>query len=169
MVQVRILAFSGVDFIMASTLPALTEALGMARALAEVGLPYVLSFVVRGNGTLLDGTLLASAIRKIGDTVRPWPLGIMVNCVHPENFRSALSQMDNTPDVRRQIIGLQANTSRRGPELLDASEELDAGDPAEFAREMAALRRDYGLRILGGCCGTDGAHIRALAGALTKQ
>jgi homocysteine S-methyltransferase len=44
--------------------------------------------------------------------------------------------------------------------------ELDSEDPAEFARGMAALR-GRGVRVLGGCCGTDERHIAALAAALT--
>ncbi|MBN2537953.1 homocysteine S-methyltransferase family protein [candidate division WOR-3 bacterium] len=167
--QVEALAFSGVDFLIASTLPALTEALGIARAMAETGMPYILSFITRPDGALLDGNLLASAIRAVGEAARPRPLGVMLNCVHPETGRQALAGLAGTPDLRRQVIGLQANASRRAPGRLDGSDETDSGDPEEFGREMAALRRDYGLRILGGCCGTDGRHIRAVAEALARS
>ena len=45
---------------------------------------------------------------------------------------------------------------------VDAAPELDAGDPAELARQLADLR-PLGVTVLGGCCGTDVRHIRALA------
>jgi homocysteine S-methyltransferase len=46
---------------------------------------------------------------------------------------------------------------------LDAAEELDDGDPAELASSLDALRPSLpGLRIVGGCCGTDVRHVAAL-------
>src|ERR1039457_6426611 len=56
------LADAGVDFLLAATLPAFSEATGLALALAATGRPYMLSFVVRPEGTLLDGTPLKDAI-----------------------------------------------------------------------------------------------------------
>jgi phosphoglycerate dehydrogenase-like enzyme len=52
------LADTGVDFLLAATLPAFSEATGLALALAATAKPYVLSFVVRPEGTMLDGTPL---------------------------------------------------------------------------------------------------------------
>ena len=38
------------------------------------------------------------------------------------------------------------------------------GDELErFADEMWQIHRDFGLRVLGGCCGTDDRHMRALS------
>ena len=47
-------------------------------------------------------------------------------------------------------------------------EELAGEDPAVFASGMCALRRQFGLRVLGGCCGTDGGHIAALARGMMR-
>jgi len=125
------------------------------------------SFIVRPSGRLLDGTPLDHAISRIDDQVAPRPLGYLVNCVHSSAMESALS----APLGRRaldsgRLLGLQANTSSRGPEELDGSEELIGEDPEVFASEMCALRTLFGLRLLGGCCGTDGRHIAALARGL---
>lgn len=56
--QADALAAAGVDFLLAATLPALSEAIGLAQAQAATGQPYVISFVARPEGTLLDGTPL---------------------------------------------------------------------------------------------------------------
>jgi len=49
---------------------------------------------------------------------------------------------------------------------LDEAETLDAGDPADLARRYGALREALpGLRLLGGCCGTDARHVRAISEA----
>ncbi|MFO7639667.1 MAG: homocysteine S-methyltransferase family protein [bacterium] len=164
--QVEALAFAGVDFIMAATLPAVPEALGIAQAVAEFGVPYILSFMLRPDGAVLDATLLAAAIRKIDWEVRHRPAGYLVNCVHPDTFRLAAGQLQGVPEARHRLLGLQANASRKAAEVLDGSAATDAGDPDEFGRQMADLHREFGSKVLGGCCGTDGRHIRAIVEAL---
>lgn len=167
--QADALAASGVDFLLASTLPAQSEALGLAQALAATGLPYVISVLVRPGGTLLDGTPLADAIAAIDAASSPKPLAYMVNCTHASVFRQALLQESNAvPLVRERIIGLLANTSSLSPEELDNSTELAEEEPSVFGQTVAALHRDFGMRILGGCCGTDDRHIRCLAEHLAE-
>jgi homocysteine S-methyltransferase len=61
------------------------------------------------------------------------------------------------------VIGLLANTSALSPEELDNSATLVEEDPQLFGRSLAALGRDLGMKLLGGCCGTDDRHIRCLA------
>lgn len=162
--QARALAEGGADFLLAATLPACSEALGMARAMGQVGLPYVLSFVLRPDGTLLDGTPLGTAVAEIDDAVMPPPAFYLANCVHPETFRHALrAAIRQAPGVQHRLIGLQANTSEQPPETLDNLPGLDAMEPETFAAAMVEVRREFGTRILGGCCGTDDRHIAALA------
>ncbi|MEQ1956850.1 homocysteine S-methyltransferase family protein, partial [Mesorhizobium yinganensis] len=49
---------------------------------------------------------------------------------------------------------------------LDESDTLDAGDPIDLGRRYNDLRRDFpGMRILGGCCGTDHRHLAAICEA----
>jgi len=101
--------------------------------------------------------------------VAPRPLGYLVNCVHSSVVTSALS----TPPGRRaldsgRLLGLQANTSSMSPEELDGALELVSEDPAAFASGMCTVRSLFGLHVLGGCCGTDGGHIAALARGMTR-
>lgn len=162
--QARELASAGVDFLLAATLPAFSEALGIARAMAACNLPYLLSFVVRPRGVLLDGTPLADAVRRIDEHVSPPPTAYMVNCTHPTVFADALTRGASVwSAMRNRVIGLQGNTSRRPPEELDGAADLDAEDPHAFAAEMWALHERFGTRILGGCCGTDERHVRGIA------
>ncbi len=58
---------------------------------------------------------------------------------------------------------LLANTAALEPEALDNSENLVAEEPEKFGRDIARLKNEFGLKILGGCCGTDERHIKALA------
>jgi homocysteine S-methyltransferase len=162
--QAAALADAGADFLLASTVPAASEALGLARAMSRAGPPYVVSFIVRPAGTLLDGTPLTDAITTIDAAVDPPPACYWVNCVHPSVFAQAIeASIATAPWLTERLIGLQANTSSLPPESLEGAEELHAAEPDHFAEEMTGLYNKYGTRALGGCCGTDGRHIRAIA------
>ena len=168
--QARALAAAGVNFLLAATLPALGEAIGLARAQAATGLPYMVSFVARPEGTLLDGTPLKEAIAAIDAAATPRPLAYLINCTHASIFRSALLHRSNSsPLVRERVIGLLANTAPLSPEELDASTELVEEAPETFGRDVSALHTEMGMKILGGCCGTDARHIDCLAGELSRQ
>lgn len=163
------LADAGVDFLLAATLPALSEATGLALAMAATGMPYVVSFVVRPTGTLLDGTPLKEAVAVIDALAAPRPLAYLINCTHALFARAALShEANSSPVVRQRIIGLLANTAPLSPEDLNDSTTLVEEDPQRFGRALAELHREMGLKILGGCCGTDDRHIRALAAQLAS-
>jgi homocysteine S-methyltransferase len=162
--QAQSLATAGVDFLLAATLPALSEAVGLAHALADTGCPYLISFVARPEGTLLDGTPLKEAIAAIDAAATPRPLAYLINCTHVSFFRSALLHNDNSSAlVRDRIIGLLANTAPLTPEELDEIPELVEEEPEQFGQSVAGLRSELGMKILGGCCGTDDRHICSLA------
>ena len=168
--QARALTAAGVDFLLAATLPAVSEALGLARAMADCGPPYALSFVLRPSGTLLDGTPLHQAIAMIDSTVNPAPLFYMANCVHPTVFESAFAAaISQSPAVARRVIGLQANTSTKSPEELDKRGSLDGAEPEPFANAMVGLHHWFGTKILGGCCGTDNRHVAAIARRIGQE
>ncbi len=166
--QAMALAAAGVDFLLAATMPALAEAVGMARALAAAGPPYLVSFIVRETGRLLDGTPLDEAIDAVDRAASPAPAAFLVNCVHPAVLRRALLTPHAVGSSRRRLIGLQGNTSSLSPEELDGRPDLDTSDPESFAEAMVSLRDEFGLRVLGGCCGTDEGHLEALARRLSR-
>ena len=162
--QARELADADTDFIMAATLPAISEALGLAAAIANCGHPYVVSFIIQPDGSLLDGTPLHEAIARLDAEIQPQPLFYMVNCVHPSVFEKTLHQIIRTsPGVKHRIAGLQANTSAKSPEELDGLSYLDTAEPGEFADAMLSLHTDLGMKIIGGCCGTDNRHMEETA------
>jgi S-methylmethionine-dependent homocysteine/selenocysteine methylase len=161
--QMQILADAGVDFLFASTLPALTEAIGIAKAMSETKKDYVISFVIRDNGKLLDGTLLTDAIKIIDDSVSTPPLFYLTNCIHPEVLHKSFINLKDDDDIlKKRLFGIQANASSKSPEELDTLENLDADSPANWAIGMVDLNKKYNLKILGGCCGTDARFISSI-------
>ena len=156
--QVRELAETAADFLLAQTFPSVREALGVARAMAASGKPYAISFCTGTDGRVLDGTPLPDAMARLDDSlVRP-PAGYFVNCTHP---RFLLDH--HRPGDLDRLIGIQANGSSRDVTALDGAAATEA-DPVEtWAASMAELHVSHGVRILGGCCGTSLPHLEALA------
>ena len=155
---------AGADFLMAGIMPTLPEAVGMAQAMAATGLPYLISFMIRRDGRLVDGASIDQAIAAIDRDASPRPLCYMVNCVHPTVLYEALSQPFNrTARVRERFHGIQSNTSPLPPEQLDGACELYSSPPGELADAVERLRELVDLRIVGGCCGTDRSHLEEQA------
>lgn len=168
--QLEHLVRSGVDFLIASTLPALPEAKGIAKAMSKCNIPYILSFVIRKDGTLLDGKPLSDVIRVIDETTNPNPAFYMVNCVHPSVLNSTFESLSSSSDLLElRLLGIQANTSCKSPEELDGMEILDTESPDSFSKAMVNLHTQYKTKVLGGCCGTDNTHIEEIARQYLKS
>jgi homocysteine S-methyltransferase len=168
--QIEALAAAGADMITAVTMTTSAEAIGVARAAAEVGRPCVISFTVETDGNLPSGESIASAMGAVdtdaGAAGRAPPAYFMLNCAHPSHFAHAL---DALGPRRARLRGLRANASRRSHAELDAATELDAGNPQELGADYARLSKDWpSLNVVGGCCGTDHRHVEAMAAALTR-
>lgn len=165
--QAERLAKAGADFLMAGIMPTVPEAVGMAQAMAETGLPYLISFTIQSDGRLIDGTSIHDAIVHIDAAVRTPPLCYMTNCVHPAIVRQAVTQPWNrTAVIQKRFQGVQANTSPLPYAQLDGAADLYCTEPGALAQEMEALSRQLDLKIWGGCCGTDGRHMREMAGRM---
>lgn len=164
--QLEALTEAQVDFLYAATLPALSEAVGIARAMAKTGLPSLLSFVIRQDGTLLDGTPLAQAVETIDNATPKPPTGYAINCVHPTVFSEAMTVLENhNTSLSSRILSYQANTSTKEPEDLDGLSELDTEIPEKLVQLMVRAHGQFHTLFFGGCCGTNTDHIEWLARA----
>lgn len=162
--QANVFCEEKVDFLYAGIMPVLTEAIGMAEAMSSTQLPYIISFTINKDGTLVDGTKISKAIDIIDTSVTHKPLCYMANCVYPTIVYEALMQPWNKADiVQKRFLGIQANTSPLPYSELDNSNDLKSADPITFANDMMRLSRDMNFKIMGGCCGTDNHHMEEVA------
>ena len=153
--QIDQLSNAGVDFLMAATIPSVAEATGIAAAMAKTGTPYIISFVIDRFGLALDGTSLLDSIISIDSAVQEIPIGYMINCAYP-TFLCA----DQQPrELFSRLIGFQGNASSLDHFDLDGSEDLQINEVTEWGEEMLSLLRHQGMKILGGCCGTNAKHL----------
>jgi S-methylmethionine-dependent homocysteine/selenocysteine methylase len=163
--QVATFADTAADLVSALTLTYAGEAVGVARAARNAGIPSVISFTVETDGRLPSGQSLGEAIEEVDDQTQGAVAYFMINCAHPTHFAHVL---EDDGDWRSRIRGLRANASEKSHTELDEAEELDSGDPAELARQYRELQtRLPSLTVVGGCCGTDHRHVAEICTAVT--
>ncbi|HVL89228.1 MAG TPA: bifunctional homocysteine S-methyltransferase/methylenetetrahydrofolate reductase [Actinomycetota bacterium] len=155
--QAGLLAEAGADFLIVETHADLAEAEEAVRAALETGLPVVatMSFT-RDDRTLLGSTPEECAAHLA--TLGVDALG--VNCSEgPEQVLRLLETMR----PHAQGIPLTAQPNAGGPSRMSGRLFYPATPEyfADFARQAIAA----GVAIVGGCCGTDAGHIRAMAGS----
>ena len=84
------------------------------------------------------------------------------SAAHPTHIEPGLA---DAPTQLQRIAVVRANASQLSHAELDEADELDDGDPVALAAAVTQLRdRLPGLRVIGGCCGTDVRHVAAMWG-----
>ncbi len=156
--QASELGHTSLDCLVAQTMPSVTEAEGMARAMISTGLPSVVSFCINRNGEVMDGTPLGEAIDLLDAKLDGALLGYKVNCSHP-SFVDAESM---SARALSRLIGINANASSKDHSELEQMEETAEDSLEDWVDAMLRLNRDYGVKVLGGCCGTDDRYLRAI-------
>ncbi len=161
--QIATFAGSAADMVCAITMNYVEEAIGIAQAAQQAGMPVAISFTVGTDGKLPTGQTLKAALEQVDDATSGYPGYYMINCAHPTHFDKVLSEGETW---LQRIRGLRANASRMSHAQLNEAPELDAGNAVELGREYANLKRRLGnLNVMGGCCGTDHRHIEQIASA----
>ena len=88
--QAGVIADTAADLITGLTMTYVEEAIGIARAATDVGMPVVISFTVETDGRLPSGQALAEAIEQVDRETNAAPAYFMINCAHPTHFLAVL-------------------------------------------------------------------------------
>ena len=157
----------GVDAILIETVQDLLQAksaiIGAKRAMKESGreVAILVSVTIETNGTMLLGSEIGAALTSISALGVD---GIGLNCATGPTEMSEhlryLSKFSTLPIVCMPNAGLPI----LGPN--GAHYPLTEG---ELATAHSQFIRDYGLGLVGGCCGTTPAHIAELATTVRGQ
>jgi len=153
----RALAGAGCDLLLVETVAAADEGLAAVAAAAATGLPVWVAVMATPGGTMLDGSDLGSFFRR---AVAAGAGAALVNCTPPDGVDLALGAAASAGVP----FGAYAHLGEVDPAVpWGNAPELS---PDEYVRR--ALRWiERGATIVGGCCGTRPAHIRALSQALS--
>jgi homocysteine S-methyltransferase len=153
--RLEILATSGADLLACETIPCLAEAEALVRLLEK--LPDVtawISFSCRDDAHLCRGETLAEAIALVTACANVIAAG--VNCTAPRHIAGLLRAAAAVTD--KPLVAYP-----NSGEAWDAARHCwVAGAPAPEWSEAARLWYAAGARLMGGCCRTTPAMIRAL-------
>lgn len=163
--QVDRLCECQIDLLTAGPLPTVPEATGIALAMEGRGIPYILNFVINRQGNLLDGSSLEQAIERIDGSSNEPPFGYMIGCSYP----SFLNPQKQPASVLSRLIGYQANASSLEHSELDEAGESFADDISDWGMRMIELNKRYGIKLLGGCCGTRLRHLQCIIDNMRRE
>ncbi len=159
--QARGLVEGGVDVLLIETAQDILEVkaalAGFQQLFAELGrrVPVQAQITLDVSGRMLLGTDVASAMTTL-EALGVDVLGL--NCsTGPEHMREPIRWLSEYASVPLSVIpnaGLPLNTGTG-----DAIYPLE---PEPMAVQLADFVRDYGVRVVGGCCGTTPEHLTAI-------
>src|SRR5438067_2346315 len=162
--QARALIEGGVDVLLIETSQDLLQAkaavVGVFEAMQKAGkrLPVTVQVTLEATGTMLLGTEIGAALTAL----EPFDVDIIgLNC--------ATGPIEMYDAVR--FLG--ANSSKHVSVLPNAGLPQNEGGravyklrPEELATYHKHFVQDYGVRIVGGCCGTTPEHLQAVVNAV---
>ncbi|MCL2458823.1 MAG: homocysteine S-methyltransferase family protein [Desulfobulbus sp.] len=162
--QIQALVLTGVDALIIETCQDLLQIKTAMTAcfdtLESLGhdIPVMVSVTIERTGTMLVGTDIAAA----AVTFEPYPLfSFGLNC--------ATGPLDMESHIRflsRNWPGRISCVPNQGlPEVVNGKTCYSLS-PETYAREMKRFVTEYGVSVVGGCCGTTPAHTRELVRAL---
>lgn len=164
--QVQTFAMADADLVTAMTLNYSDEAIGIVLAAKSFNIPVVISFTVETDGSLPNGEQVKHAILKVDQKTDGYTSYFMINCAHPEHFGHIFTKEPWT----RRIKGIRANASTKSHAELDECQILDTGDKELLCNGYKSIMQNLpGIKVIGGCCGTDHTHLEALCSNITNS
>src|SRR6202167_1862785 len=163
--QAAALIEGGVDVLLIETAQDLLQAkvatVGVLEAMRKAGkrLPVTVQVTLQESGTMLLGTEIGAALTAL----EPFEVDILgLSCATgPKEMNDAVRYLALNSTKQISVLpnaGLPHN---------EAGHAVYKLTPAELAEYHKHFVQDYGVRIVGGCCGTTPAHLKAVVDAVS--
>ncbi|HUF66354.1 MAG TPA: methionine synthase [Gemmatimonadaceae bacterium] len=162
--QAKALVDGGVDVLLIETSQDILEVkaavAGIERLFAEIGRRVVIQaqITLDISGRMLLGTDIASAMTTL-EALRVDVIGL--NCsTGPEHMREPIRYLSENATLPLSVIpnaGLPLNTG--------TGEAIYPLEPEPMARMLGEFVRDFGVAVVGGCCGTTPEHLDQIVAA----
>lgn len=151
------------DCIALETQPKLFEPVTLLKWLSKYAptMPVYVSFTLRDEQTLSDGTKLSRAIKEVSKYPQVFAVGI--NCIAPKLVEKALKTIRQA--TTKQIIVYPNSGSVYDPNTKTWQELTQKID----FKQAAAKWHQTGANIIGGCCTTTPTEIKQIAEYFNEQ
>ncbi len=156
--QVRGLFDGGCDLFIVETCQDLLQTKAALAAIFDfftqnrVRIPVIAQVTIEVFGTMLNGTEIAAALTAL----EPFPIDVIgMNCgTGPRHMTESLRYLcENAP------LPVSVLPNAGLPEVKDGKQFYDE-TPESFVTQIEHFVKDFGVNIVGGCCGTTFDHLR---------
>ncbi|MBD0372395.1 MAG: methionine synthase [Pyrinomonadaceae bacterium] len=164
--QVRGLLDGGVDLLIVETCQDLLQTKSALAAIFEqfeerrLRLPVIAQVTIEIFGTMLNGTEISAALTAL----EPFPIDIIgMNCgTGPKHMTESIKYLcENAP------LPVSVLPNAGLPEVKDGEQHYNE-TPESFTEQIIHFARDFGVNVVGGCCGTRPAHLKAVVEAMSN-
>jgi 5-methyltetrahydrofolate--homocysteine methyltransferase len=162
--QVRGLFDGGVDLFIVETCQDLLQTKAALSAIfdhfekARERRPVIAQVTIEIFGTMLNGTEISAALTAL----EPFPIDVIgMNCgTGPKHMTESIRYLcENAP------LPVSVLPNAGLPSVKDGAQHYDE-TPESFTAQITHFARDFGVNIVGGCCGTTPAHLKQVVEAM---
>jgi 5-methyltetrahydrofolate--homocysteine methyltransferase len=162
--QVRGLLDGGVDLLIVETCQDLLQTKAALAAVFDDfkqkrrRVPVIAQVTIELFGTMLNGTEINAALTAL----EPFPIDIIgMNCgTGPRHMTESIRYLcENSP------LPVSVLPNAGLPEVRDGK-QFYGETPETFTAQVLHFARDFGVNVVGGCCGTTPAHLKSVVEAM---
>src|SRR4026208_167508 len=165
-VQARGLLDGGVDLLIVETCQDLLQTKAALAAIfghfkeSRRRVPVIAQVTIEVFGTMLNGTEISAALTALA----PFPIDVVgMNCgTGPKHMTESIRYIcDNSP------LPVSVLPNAGLPSVVEGKMHYDE-TPESFTAQLVHFVNDFGVNVVGGCCGTTPAHLRLVVEAMQK-
>ena len=164
--QVRGLIDGGVDLLIVETCQDLLQTKAALSAIFEhfesvrARVPVIAQVTIEVFGTMLNGTEIGAALTALA----PFPIDVIgMNCgTGPRHMTESIRYLcENAP------LPVSVLPNAGLPSVVDGKMHYDE-TPETFTAQVIHFAGDFGVNVVGGCCGTTPAHLKLVVEAMQR-
>ncbi len=164
--QALALKAGGADIMWIETISSAEEIEAAVLGVANVGLPIVYTVSIDTNGRTMMGLTAADTV-KISTSLNTHITAVGTNCgVGASEVVAAVKNLSVAKDSLGVQPAIVAKANCGIPEYIDG--EIVYNGTPELMAQYAAMAANAGASIIGGCCGTSPAHVKAMRDAIDQ-
>src|SRR6266481_6045852 len=164
--QVRGLIDGGVDLLIVETCQDLLQTKAALAAIFahfekhRVHVPVIAQVTIEVFGTMLNGTEIGAALTALA----PFPIDVIgMNCgTGPRHMTESVRYL-----CENALLPVSVLPNAGLPSVVEGKMHYDE-TPETFTTQLQHFAGDFGVNIVGGCCGTTPAHLKLVVEAMQR-
>lgn len=144
----------GVDLHLAETMMTIKEISAVLNQLHKSGREYMISLLCRNENELYSAEPVSEAMNIINKFSAS---AVLINCIHPASAEAILRNLKQLTDIPLGVYANVGNPEKKNGEVFE--KEVTVDQYYKFAKKW----KELGVKIIGGCCGTDPSYIKKIS------